>query len=336
VIAVEYLSDLRKACADPAPGALLAGAEAPFDRAEWWEGLVRYCGLTPLYVLARGPDGMALVPLARIGNGVAAPLANWYSFRWRPLVSPGADATALLAAVFRDLARHHWRLALDHVPAEDGSATLVAAALREAGWRVTISQGDINHVLPVAGRTFAEYLAARPGPLRSTLKRKGGRVACEVLPRFSAEAWAAYEAVYAASWKGEEGSPAFLRAFAEAEGEAGRLRLGIARVGGEPVAAQLWTVEAGTAFIHKLAYREDARAFSPGTALTAALMTRVIDEDHVDLVDFGTGDDAYKRDWMEQARPRFRVLALKPADPRTWAWLAGKALRRLAPAAWRG
>ena len=73
-------------------------------------------------------------------------------------------------------------------------------------------------------------------------------------------AWADYEAVYAASWKPEEGSPAFLRALAEQEGAAGTLRLGIARRGGRPVAAQLWTVESGVATIHKLAYVEDERA----------------------------------------------------------------------------
>ena len=28
----------------------------------------------------------------------------------------------------------------------------------------------------------------------------------------------------------------------------------------------------------------------------------VIDVDHVDLIDFGTGNDGYKRDWMEEVR----------------------------------
>ncbi|MFC3174662.1 GNAT family N-acetyltransferase [Novosphingobium bradum] len=302
--------------------ALLAAARAPFDRAEWWDGLARHCDITPRYALARHADGSAaLFPLTCAG-GVARPLANWYTFRWRPLVSPGADAPALLAALGADLARRCWRIELDHLPGEDGTAQSLAEALRASGWRVAMSQHDINHVLPVAGRSHAAYLAARPGPLRSTLKRKAGRVACAVLTRFCPEAWAAYEAIYAASWKGEEGSPAFLRAFAEAEGAAGRLRLGLGRIDGQPVAAQLWTVEGGTAFIHKLAYREEARAHSPGTALTAALMAHVIDTDRVDLVDFGTGDDPYKRDWMEQARPRYRISALRPADPRSWPHLA--------------
>ena len=98
----------------------------------------------------------------------------------------------------------------------------------------------------------------------------------------------------------------------------------------QPVAAQFWTVEAGTAFIHKLAYVEEAKPLSPGTTLTAALMEQVIDRDGVTLVDFGTGDDPYKRDWMEVQRPRYALAAMNPADPRQWPALGKLLLRRLA------
>lgn len=314
--------------------AVLADARAPFDRPDWWDLLARHCDITPRYLVARAAAGVALLPLTS-RDGIARPLANWYTFRWQPLVSRGADS-ALLSAALHELARDHWRIELSQVPDEAGEAQDLAAALRRAGWHVTISPHDINHVLPVDGRDYAAYLAARPGHLRSTLKRKAARTTCEVHTAFSAEAWAAYEAIYAASWKGEEGSPAFLRAFAESEGAAGRLRLGLGRIDGEPVAAQLWTVEAGTAFIHKLAYREEARPHSPGTALTAALMAHVIDTDRAELVDFGTGDDPYKRDWMERARPRYRISAFRPRSLRAWPHLARAALRRLAPVASRG
>jgi CelD/BcsL family acetyltransferase involved in cellulose biosynthesis len=127
-----------------------------------------------------------------------------------------------------------------------------------------------------------------------------------------------------------------LRAFAEQEGKAGRLRLGIARHDGRPVAAQFWTVEAGTAWIHKLAHLDAARHLSAGTSLTAALFEHVIDCDRVALVDFGTGDDTYKRDWMEEVRPRCRLDCHDPADPRSWPHIVRAAVQRLVSGAQHG
>jgi CelD/BcsL family acetyltransferase involved in cellulose biosynthesis len=93
------------------------------------------------------------------------------------------------------------------------------------------------------------------------------------------------------------------------------------------VAAQCWTVENSVAYIHKLAHFESHKALSPGTTLSAALFKHVIDVDQVRLVDFGTGDQGYKADWMEATRPRYRIDCLNPARPRTWAPLAKRILR---------
>lgn len=91
-------------------------------------------------------------------------------------------------------------------------------------------------------------------------------------------------------------------------------------------------MESGIAYIHKLAHTEDSKPLSPGTTLSAALFAHVIDRDRVELVDFGTGDDPYKRDWMEAVRPRYRLDMYDPRNPRAWPHLAKAALRRLAPA----
>lgn len=336
MVKVAYHDDLKIVQGDPALCSLLAApAAAPFDRLEWWQGLEAHCGLTPLIAVASAGKAHAVLPLTRKGRRIEA-LANWYSFRVRPVVSPGVDPDPLLEALARDLAGQAPHIVLSPLPDEDDTATRLARAFRKAGWLVFLEECDTNHVLPVRWRHYADYLASRPGPLRTTLKRKVGKVAVELHHTFLPEAWAAYEAVYAQSWKPEEGSPAFLRAFAEQEGAAGRLRLAIARLDGQPVAAQFWTVEGGTAFIHKLAHIESAKPLSPGTTLSAALFEYVIDHDGVDLVDFGTGDDPYKRDWMEAQRPRYRLTAFRPAWPGNWPGIARKLLSRLAPKAPHG
>ena len=271
---------------------------------------------------------MALLPLAKGRHRLEA-MANYYSFRWRPLLTSGGEA--LLAPLAADLAKRCGRITLAPMPDEDGSASLLADAFNKAGWVVECTPCDTNHILDLAGRSFDAYFTTRPGALRATLARKGGHVACEVHECLTPDLWAAYQAIYAESWKPAEGSPAFLREFAEAESAAGRLRLGIARATGvevgRPLAAQLWSVEAGTAFIHKLAYRQDARALSPGTALTAAMLRHVIDEDGVEMVDYGTGNEAYKRDWMEATRPRWRLDMFRPGSIRHWPHIARAKLR---------
>ena len=298
----------------------------PFARAEWF-ALLERAGKRPFVALARsGTEALAL-PLANGDQGLEG-LTNWYAFTWSDLTTPEASAD-LLAQVVRDLSGRTPRVVLAKLPDEDGTATRLERAFRAAGWFVRREVCDTNHVLPVAGRRFAEYLDARPGVLRTTLKRKAKKVEVEVLTEFRERAWAAYEAIYAESWKPEEGDPDLLRAFAEAEGAAGRLRLGLARHDGRPVAAQFWTVEDGTAWIHKLAHLESARPLSAGTTLTAALLEHVIDADRVACVDFGTGDDPYKRDWMEQVRLRYRLTCWRPGDPRNWPAIARAALRQL-------
>lgn len=327
-IVVTYHDDLNEVQGDAALAALLSAPQscAPFDRLEWWRMLEKHCGHFPLIAVARQGQDRAVLPLLRKQRDIVA-LANWYTFRIAPLTTQGSDTSALLAAMAADLAAEAPRITLSPLSNESGETDLLEKAFRQAGWTVFRRQCDVNHVLPVNGRSFAEYMGTRPGPLRTTLKRKAGKVRVQLEQEFNPESWAAYEAVYAQSWKPEEGSPPFLRAFAEAEGAAGRLRLGLAFAGGEPVAAQFWTVEHGTAFIHKLAHTEASKPLSPGTTLSAALFEQVIGHDHVDLVDFGTGNDPYKRDWMEQARPRYQLEMYRPKWPGNWPRIVRAALR---------
>lgn len=337
LIAIEYHSDLKEVQLDARLATLLSTAQqqAPFDRLDWLRDLASACEMQPMVAAARDDDSLVVLPLSRIDDHLTG-LANYYTFRFRPLITSGGDPEALLDALARDLAGKTHRISLTGVPDEDGSATLLENAFRNAGWLVIREQSDCNHILPLRGRTWAEYFADRPGQLRSTIKRKSKKVDCRIIEHFDADTWQAYEAIYDESWKPEEGSARFLRAFAEREGAAGRLRLGMAYANGVPVAAQVWTVEAGTAFIHKLAYRTDAKALSPGSVLSAALFRHVIETDKVDLVDYGTGDDAYKRDWTEEVRPRFRLDMFRPQSPKNWFMLAKTGLLRLAGQGKRG
>ncbi len=302
-------------------------ASSPFDRAEWYR-LLAETGLTPLIAIASDTDASAALALTE-DAGCITPLRNWYSFTWRQLAPSGSHGDALLVEIARQLKSRGHRVTLEPVPDEDESADRLARAFRSAGWRVEVSRCDLNHVLDVQGRSFTEYWASRPGRLRTTLKRKAKKVDIQLSTEFDPVAWDHYERIYEASWKPEEDHPQMLREFAQEEAKAGRLRFGLALTENEPIAAQFWSVENGVAYIHKLAHLESHRKLSAGTTLTAALFEQVIDRDKVALVDFGTGDQPYKADWMDSVRPRYRIDCLDMKQPRAWGALAKLAYHRL-------
>jgi hypothetical protein len=305
---VELFDSLEAVAADAA-GAL-DRPPSLFDRLGWFQLIQAHCPPPGRPLVARARDGerAAWLFLAEKGGGGEA-YRTWYSLRFG-LVGDEAAAEPIARALRKRLNR------IEIAPIEN--AERLASAFRRAGWIVTVGPATASWRIDTAGQDFAAYWAARPGKLRNTAQRKARAAGLdiEIHRAFDPAAWAAYEAVYAASWKPGEGSPAFLRALAEREGEGGRLRLGVARKDGQPLAAQLWTIENGTAWIHKLAYREDSKALSPGTVLSMAMFRAALDEDRVARIDYGTGDDGYKRDWMEQRATLWRLEAYNPFSPR--------------------
>jgi len=300
------------AVAEDAAGALDRARQASlYDRLAWFRLIhdhVPPAGRLAVW-RAREGDRAAWLFLA-VQDRQAQAYAAWYSLRFNG-IGDSDVMTPLLAAI-----RRSGLATLELAPIEDPEP--LAAAFRKAGWHVRLSEKTGNWRAKTEGRDFAAYWARRPGQLRSTAKRKAKTAALEIeiFDRFDAGAWTAYEEVYRASWKPEEGSFPFLRALAEQEGDAGTLRLGVARKDGKPLAVQLWLVENGEATIHKLAYREDAKELSPGTILGEAMFRRAIDEDRVLVIDYGTGDDAYKKDWMDERRPLWRLQAFNPGTLR--------------------
>ncbi len=173
----------------------------------------------------------------------------------------------------------------------------------------------------VAGLDWDAYLARRPGRVRSTLARKerrhGAGLSLQVVEGSCGlePAIAAYQAVYERSWKPEEPCPGFNPALMREAAACGALRLGLLREGDVPVASQLWVVWDGHATVLKLAHDGARDALSPGTLLTARMIARLLQHDRVHRIDFGRGDDPYKRDWAGEQGMRVGVLLADPLRP---------------------
>ena len=308
----------------------------PFDRLSWFRMLHHYCAprSLPLAVRSRADQSDMWLFLVHQSRTHLKSLSNWYSFHFRPVFTGApSDKTrlALLQGAASRLKKKFSHISLTPVAERDGSLALIESGFKRAGWMVISEPTSTNHYLDVAGQSFDEYWADRPGALRSTVERKSKKAAVdiEILTAFDEAAWQDYERVYAASWKPKEGSPDFLKAIASQEGEAGTLRLGIARIDGRAVATQFWTVDNGVAHIHKLAHLSDGDNLSPGTLLSAAMFRHVIDVDKVAQVDFGTGDDAYKRDWMNREAALYTLEMYNLAKPQSWIPAIRKSISHL-------
>ena len=317
MVKVELFGDLD-AVEHDAAGALDRDAQPCLHaRLAWFRLLASHCPPAGTLKVARAVEGdrKAWLFLANGGHSAAAYVA-WYSLRY------GLVGASELAAPLATSLRKSGLTTLDFAPVADPQP--LVGALQQGGWLTALSPAAGNWIAHTAGLDFETFWAARPGKLRNTAQRKAKAAKLDIMIHdcFDADAWADYEAVYRASWKPEEGSFPFLRALAEQEGAAGTLRLGIARHQGRPVAAQLWLVENGVATIHKLAYAEDAKPLSPGTILSMAMFRRAIDQDRVREIDYGTGDDAYKRDWMDERRQLWRITAFNPRTLRGLAYAA--------------
>jgi ribosomal protein S18 acetylase RimI-like enzyme len=329
-------SELRTAM----PALAQPGAHADlFGTLDWFENLLEN-GMEgqghPNLLLGQHGGAAVLLPLLR-GKGLRA-LSNYYSSLYEPACTDPAEQAGFIRAAARYLRTLKPRASTITLQplAEDFAATAREAFAQAGYWTDTFFCFG-NWTLEVAGRSFAQYHAGLPSQLRSNLERGRGRLdragswSLRIIDKPGPEledALRDYARIYAASWKEPEPHPRFIPGLCRMAAARGWLRLGVLSVAGEPGAAQLWLVKDGTASIYKLAYDERLRRYSPGSLLTAHMMARCIDEDRVRVVDYLTGDDAYKRDWMSHRRERVGLVAFDPATPGGLAAAAAHFARR--------
>lgn len=318
-----------------------AGEKSFFAQAAWYDLLSRHArdpgDRVRLYLDADQPRAGAVCraapsPHDRALNG----FANFYSLEHGPLLASadgdGGVLTRLVAAIGGE--RPDWTsvgfVALDPLSA---STEALVAGLREARFIVQTYFHSGTWFEDTRGLDFRRYFDARPAALRNTIRRKakaaqGSGIAYEFSePGSDIDGLIAdYETVYANSWKEPEPYPAFIPALLRMAFAGGALRLGIVRVGGQPAAAQFWIVWRGRAVIYKLAHDRRYDKLSLGTLLTMRMIERVLESDRPVEINFGRGDDPYKRLWLPKRRERWGILA---ANPRTWRGL-GEAARVIA------
>lgn len=309
-------------------------AAADFYMTLSWFSLLDKYGIDPasgrVLPLIGSPDGGGVVCLPLLHRSKRTTLgqedafialSNYYSSLYGPVGDPAAVTVDGLRAMVRVLAQRYGQPALWNLHPMDKSSsffTRMQEALRLEGYSSDSYFCFGNWYHPVGGQSYADYLGKLPSKIRNTIAR--GRKKLDAAGAWTLvihqapgpeleSAIADFTEVYNKSWKVPEPFPEFVPNLCRMAASKGWLRLGVVRLDDSPIAAQLWIVHGGRALIYKLAYVESHKRLSAGSVLTEAMMRHVFEVDRVDEIDYLTGDDAYKRDWMSQRRERHGLVA---------------------------
>ena len=327
---------------DPSSIAPLFGPHGPADDVyvsyPWFANFVATCldpGDHVRFDVVGGGEGACLFPVRtrpdRFGvlrGRLLAGLSTVYSCRFAPVGLDSLDDEAALAvtqAWVRSLKTGDDRPSkLRFEALAEGSPALTALerALRRTGYWVERFPQFGNWHLPVAGLAMDRYWAGRPTALRNTVRRKeralrrAHQVDIAILEDHpeADRAITAYERVHAASWKPPEPYPAFMAGLIRTGLAAGMARVGLLFLDGSPAAAQVWVMANRKATIFKLSYDEQHKDRSVGSILTYHMMAHALDGGGLDEIDFGWGDDPYKRDWLPERRQRWGLVAYNPTS----------------------
>lgn len=265
---------------------------------------------------------MAILPLMQYAG------KTWYSLKHRytsfySLLLAKDDQEMVLACLAHGLVQLPVNaFLLEPVADDDNDLNNFQRVMETVGFNCELTFRHYNWIYRVQGQSFEDYMSERPAKLRNTISRKKRKLKREhgydirlytgdEVPQKMSD----YYTVYTASWKANEQYTDFLNGMVASFTKQDWPRLAVLYVKERPVAAQLWFVVHGKANIFRLSYDEMWKSYSPGSILTCYLMEYVIDNDKVKEIDFLTGNDTYKQDWMSDRRERFALSCIKSEKP---------------------
>lgn len=302
------------------------------DNSEWYAGFERYVSLNTDrrcigYARLADDNDQVLFPTQFSRKSplftVLESLDNYYSVDYRPICST-PNAKKLIKPLLRWLLTHEnpHMIVLRALDDNSEEKRIIIHSLQEFGWKTYLSAQQANWTHDLNG-SFEDYLASRPSRLQNTLRRKTAKLRSlpgTILTVHDGngdleKVVTAYHEVYAKSWKVPEPHPDFIPQLIRSTALSGHLRLGIIWQDDVPVAVHFWIVKRQIAFIYKLAHDKTFDNYSPGTVLMGHMIEYTMKNDNIRKLDFLSGDDAYKRDWMSERCEKIQIHAYNPARP---------------------
>lgn len=212
-------------------------------------------------------------------------------------------------------------LTLGPIDNDDDNLKQLQNAMEKAGLNSYRNHKAYNWFHPTQKQSFSEYMAERPSKVRNTVLRKQRKLAREhnyhiqlFIDKNTQQALEQYHEIYKVSWKANEQYQALVEDVVKRFSKRGWTRLAILSIDNTPIAAQLWFVVAGKVSIFRLVYDQTWKNYSPGSILMTYLLQHVIDTEKATEIDFLSGNDKYKHDWMSLRRERNALVCVKKSE----------------------
>jgi CelD/BcsL family acetyltransferase involved in cellulose biosynthesis len=314
--------------------------------AAWWDTAGRRrADAVRIPAVLDGDRPLGLLPLTIVSGG------RWEfagrgggRMRYRPVIGseqPDQEVLGLLAdQVGRAGARD---LALPRLPGRDPATRMLAAGLREAGFRVYLREKSSDCLALVEGgweehrRRFAGYersvkrFANRLRPLWDvTLDEYGPTTGASVV-----EGYRLYADVLARSWKVSSPASNLTQHQLELLRRSERLgwpRVYVLRVAGQAVAAHVWFRLGPVASWLETAYDQRLAAIGPGSILMWWSQERIFAESPPRVVDFIPGHNPQKDRLGPDRTPMVFLEAVRPTPVSGITFPARRQARYVAPA----
>ena len=304
------------------------GASDVFSSLDWYRNFYAHVGrslgtLELNVLMSRAEEPLGIAPLMRVGppgSGNVTALANYSLPRFRLIVNESRVSRQECASRFVQawaVARDWSTLALYPLEAEADLKDFLSEARRRF-LMTSVFEETANWTQSISD--LATYKASLPTHLKAILTRKYSKAVRERDTRFAiyqspdelSRAVTEFVQVYLSSWKAPEPFEGFIPGLIDSLAKKQIVRIGVLYLDNLAAAAQIWFVERGIAYIYKLAYDNAHYQYSPGTLLTMHLIEHVVTNDSVTKIDYLTGDDAYKKDWMSTRNVQFRLRICTP------------------------
>lgn len=274
-----------------------------------------------LACVIEGDEFLAILPMMMCPQGSLKALSSRFTTLFSLLFCDDCHQDLVLNCLAQGLAQlPEHPIRFEPVDADDHNMVRLQECMESHGFQSHPFFRFYNWVHHLNGQSFKEYMSERPANLRNTIRRKQNKLEREhgyAIKLFEDagidQALKDYVDVYKASWKANEFFSDFTPALVKSLSRKGWLRLGVFYIDSKPIAAQIWFVVYSKANIYRLVYDESWKAYSPGSILTQHLMQHVIDVDKVSEIDFLTGNESYKQDWMTVRKERLGFIFEKKA-----------------------